>query len=223
MIFKYHSLFENEGADTGMADLLSGAGGQEVAVELADVIVFNGGADIGTSIYGENPISVHIPTLRSRRDQLEIEVFNKFKGTNKLLLGICRGSQLLNCLNGGTLWQDVNNHGRPHMITILATGQQIRATSTHHQMMRPNLETGKVLAVADEATRKYAGHDTWDNKGGAFYADDHKDTEIVWYEDTHTLCIQGHPEYVPGSEFANFCLDLMFHYLENVKEHTTYA
>lgn len=213
---KFHSLFEHAGADTGMADLLSGVGWQETPVEEANVIVFNGGADIGTAIYGEHPIHRSIPTNSSPRDRQEMDLYYKYQGKDKLLLGICRGAQLLNCLNGGTLWQHVNNHGRSHMMTVLATNQQIRITSTHHQMMRPNFETGQVLAVANEATEKYADPDHWSNKGGAFFKDDHKDTEIVWYPRSHSLCIQGHPEYVPGSEFANFSVDLITHYFEEV-------
>jgi Peptidase C26 len=214
---KFHSLFEHEGADQGMADMLACKyGWQDVPYELADVIVFNGGADIGTQIYGEHPIGRGIPEKPSPRDVKEMDIFYKYKGGDKLLVGICRGAQLLNCLNGGTLWQDVNNHGRSHMMTILASGQKMWITSTHHQMMRPH-KSGQVLAVADCATYKYSDPDHWSAKGGALFADDHKDTEIVWYPATGSLCIQGHPEYVPGSEFADYCVDLMFHYLQEVQ------
>lgn len=213
---KFHSLFEHEGADQGMADLLSRQGWQEVCQELADIIVFNGGADIGTAIYGEKPVGRGIPEMPSKRDTQEMAIYSKYKGTSKLLLGICRGAQFLNCMNGGTLWQDVDNHGRTHDILVLATGQRIRATSTHHQMMRPH-NSGRVLAVADESTKKYSDHDTWDAKGGVHFADDHKDTEIVWYPHTGSLCIQGHPEYMPSSDFATFCVDMIQHFLEEAR------
>lgn len=215
-MIKFHSLFEHEGADQGMADLLSREGWQEVSYELADVIVFNGGADIGTSIYGEKPIGRGIPEQPSPRDRQETDIYYKFKGGSKLLLGICRGAQFLNCMNGGKLWQDVDNHGKSHYMTVLSSGHRLWATSTHHQMMRPGAG-GKVLAVADCAHNKYAEDDTWNYKGGVFFPDDHKDTEIVWYPSTSSLCIQGHPEYVPGSEFATFCIDMIIHYLEEVR------
>lgn len=215
-MIKFHSLFEHEGADQGMADLLSMQGWQDVSYELADVVVFNGGADIGTSIYGEKPIGRGIPEQPSPRDTKEMEIYHKYKGGSKLLLGICRGAQILNCLNGGTLWQDVDHHGRSHYMTVLATGHQLWITSTHHQMMRPGA-TGQVLAIADEARNKYADHATWSAKGGVFYPDDHKDTEIVWYPSSGSLCIQGHPEYVPHSEFATFCTDMIIHFLEEVR------
>lgn len=213
---KFHSFLENDGADQGMANLFSMAGGQETSPDLADVIIFNGGADMGTILYGEHPIGPGIPEQPSRRDRMEMDLYYRFKGGNKLLLGICKGAQMLNVLNGGTLWQDVNNHGRSHNMTVLASGQTIYVTSTHHQMMRPG-KLGKVLATADCATKKYADPDTWNANGGVFYPDDHKDTEIVWYKDSGSLCIQGHPEYVPNSEFATFCLDMVVHYLDEVR------
>lgn len=172
----------------------------------ADVIVFNGGTDIGSLIYDENAVytNSHKP---SNRDRVETDIFKLFP--TKFKVGICRGSQLLNCLNGGRLWQDVNNHGWTHKATDTRTGEVVEVTSTHHQMMRPNLKTGEVIMVADEATEKRSEHDTWSSKGGVFYPDDHKDTEIVWYPGTRSLCVQGHPEYVPNSHFAKYFFKLL--------------
>lgn len=196
------------GADGGVKELLEDAGMISTPLPEAQVIIFNGGADIATSIYGEQPIDRFIPEQQSRRDIYEIDIFNNYKDPSILKVGICRGSQLLNCLNGGRLWQDVNNHGQSHEMLVIATKEVIRVTSTHHQMMRPSLD-GEVLAVADVATRKYADGANFP----AFrYDDDHRDTEIVWYPKTSTLCIQGHPEYIPGSRFANFSIDLIRHY-----------
>lgn len=195
-------------ADPGMAELLTEAGFVRTGITEAQVIVFNGGADIGTSIYGEEPIHSSIPHRPSERDKYEIDRFNEFKNPSVLKVGICRGAQLLNCLNGGTLWQDVNNHGQSHDMVVITTGETIRVTSTHHQMMRPH-SSGQILAVADVATRKVADKA---NFPGIRHDDDHRDTEIVWYPATSTLCIQGHPEYVPNSQFADFSTDLIRHY-----------
>lgn len=195
-------------ADPGMAELLADVGFLRSKLNDAQVIVFNGGADIGTSIYDEKPIHGSIPWLATARDKFEIDIFSEFKSQNILKVGICRGAQLLNCLNGGTLWQDVNRHGQSHDMLVIETGETIRVTSTHHQMMRPH-SSGVVLGVANEATRKAAD-------GANFpefrYDDDKRDTEIVWYPATSTLCIQGHPEYVPNSVFANFSIGLIRKY-----------
>jgi Peptidase C26 len=196
------------GADLGMKELLEAAGMISTDVKDAQIIVFNGGADIATSIYGERPIGPFIPENKSARDLLEVGIFEQFHDPSILKVGICRGSQLLNCLNGGTLWQDVNGHQQSHKMTFLPTGEIMEVTSTHHQMMRPGPES-VVLGYSDEATRKTSD-------GSHFpairYPDDHRDTEIVWYPKTSTLCIQGHPEYIPGSRFAEFSIELIRHY-----------
>jgi putative glutamine amidotransferase len=171
--------------------------------DLADIIVFNGGADIGTEIYGEAPAFRGIPAFRSRRDDEEIDIFNTYVG-DKFFLGICRGAQLLNCLNGGTLWQHVDNHGKYHKMLDLRTGKNIFISSTHHQMMRPNLNKGTVIAVASESKNKFSEKDTLND-----IHDTNHDIETVWYPESRSLCIQGHPEYMPGSEFADWSVELL--------------
>lgn len=214
---RFYSVYEWSGGDQGMTALMEGWGMEAVTDPMdADIVVFNGGADIGTEIYGERPAFQGVPRRMSPRDVDEISLYDKIKG-DKFVVGICRGSQLLNCLNGGTLWQHVTNHNRSHQITDTITGVRYTATSTHHQMMRPNLKTGQVIAVADEATEKYAEDAMYPN-GITSFPDDHADTEIVWYPKTRTLCVQGHPEYVPGSEFARYVHDLIGERMNNKKD-----
>lgn len=180
---------------------------QTKQLEEADIIVFNGGADIGTQIYGEIPVMDRIPLYPSNRDKKECGIFEKYKG-DKFFFGICRGAQLLNCLNGGTLWQHADNHGQDHPMVDIETGRIYNATSTHHQMMRPNISSGKVIAVASESDVKFAAS----GKYVPVRSDDlirGEDVEIVWYPESRSLCIQGHPEYVPGSAYANYCVNLI--------------
>lgn len=204
--FKFHSLDEGE----GVVQLLLREQWECSTLDDADIICFNGGTDIATEIYGERPALRGVPLLKSYRDANEVAVFNKYNlDTSKLKLGICRGAQLLNCLNGGTLWQDVDGHGRNHKMTVVETGHVMNITSTHHQMMRPNYKAAVIIGVADEATYKVAQDASFPE---AFFPDDRKDAEIVYYPTTNSLCIQGHPEYVPGSEFAEYCIELIAKY-----------
>lgn len=201
---KYYSM-DDWGGNGSTSRWLDLAGYAKGGPEDCDVLVFNGGADIGTDIYGEKPISAVIPQTPSKRDMAEMKVFYDYP--DKFKLGICRGAQFLNCLNGGTLWQDVDGHHSDHMMCDLRTGKLYRATSTHHQMMRPH-QTGHLIGVSSEATRKRA-----DGIVEHFEIDvpwvKAQDVEIVWYPASRSLCIQGHPEYVPGSDYAEYCLNLM--------------
>lgn len=205
---KYCSL-NDYGGRGSVSGFLNDYGFEYVSdVDFADIIVFNGGEDIGTELYAERPVMRSIPQYASRRDEFEKNVFNTHQG--KFFLGICRGSQYLNVLNGGTLWQHVDNHTRNHFMNDVETGERIMVTSTHHQMMRPNLLTGKVIATAHEATEKMAYEIIAKVGSPKFDAD----TEVVWYSNTRTLCIQGHPEYVPGSKFADYSIGLINKYFD---------
>lgn len=184
-------------------------------LDAADIIVFNGGADIGTSIYGETPVMERIPLSPSERDRHEMNVYNKYQG-RKFLFGICRGAQLLNCLNGGSLWQHVNHHDGSHSMWDLDEGKEYRVTSTHHQMMRPNLKKGRVIGVSSRSTIKFAAGEGRVDFDPNVKLDDGKDVEIVWYPESHSLCMQGHPEYVPGSIFGDYAIDLITKHFNEV-------
>ena len=175
----------------------------------ADVIVWNGGEDISTSIYLEQSVVRGVPSSMSSRDIDEIALFNEYKNDpSKLLIGICRGAQLLNCLNGGKLYQDVDGHNRSHDMMDLRSGEVVQVTSTHHQQMIAAPKGGEIIGVA--SCSKYKDHESGiehfvtsrDLRHGA-------DVEIMWYPKTRSLLIQGHPEYVPNSRFASYTLELM--------------
>jgi len=188
------------------SSLLTRYGFQSVPIDDADILVFNGGADIATSIYNEKPVFPGIPRNLSFRDKVEVELFEEFVN-KKFMFGICRGAQLLNCLNGGSLWQHVTNHQRDHKMIDLRTGEIIQVTSTHHQMMRPSNDA-EIIGLANECTyRMCASMDevvepSDDIREG-------KDVEVVWYQAGKSLCIQGHPEYAPGSRFAIWSINLL--------------
>lgn len=212
-MLKFYSHLDGGGGYMTMSHLLRKIAGM---VEVGDpsranIIVFNGGEDIATEIYGENSMSYgRIPQFRSYRDIEEIKLFDTYKGS-KFFLGICRGAQLLNCLNGGKLYQHVNGHEGTHDMIDLDSNKVYRATSTHHQQMRPSEKHGDVVAVASCSTLKLAENlresckTTHDLRQGL-------DVEIMWYNNTRSLCMQFHPEYVPGSELAQYSIDLIRHF-----------
>lgn len=203
----FYSIWEDGFYNGTMTKLLKDYGLEAVEkAEDADVLVFNGGADIATEIYGEAPVFRGIPQRKSHRDKTEIALYDEFVGS-KFMFGICRGAQLLNCLNGGTLWQHVNNHGRDHEMIDLTTKEVMMITSTHHQMMRPT-HLGQIIGVSNVNNSREAEEGHMFRKPASDISEG-QDVEVVWYPNTRCLCIQGHPEYVPGSRFADWSFNLM--------------
>lgn len=170
----------------------------------ADLIVFTGGADINPELYHEKKIP-QVRYVDDKRDSVEIKEFEAGKEFGIPMVGICRGAQFLNVMNGGRLWQDVDKHTVSHMCQDLRTGETFTTTSTHHQMMRPT-QTALIVAAAVKEQGDLSSISTLKRcEGmnvipGANAVGANIDPEVVWYEDTLSLCFQGHPEYPSNTQ-----------------------
>lgn len=74
--------------------------------EVADGILFTGGEDVHPRYFGED-IEADNLEISDRRDNFELKLAEHALKSNKSILGICRGMQLLNVAAGGTLHQDL--------------------------------------------------------------------------------------------------------------------
>lgn len=159
-----------------------------------DLVQFTGGEDVSPSLYGhvKHPSTFSNP----RRDEMEVNIFHQFVGKVPLA-GICRGGQLLNVLNGGTMYQHIDQHGRYHKAIDVETKQEIPVASTHHQMMSPTPEA-QVLMEAFESNIR------WIEERKVLRDPEVPDIEALYYKETNSLCFQPHPEYLdlgdPGQE-----------------------
>jgi putative glutamine amidotransferase len=71
-----------------------------------DGVLLTGGDDVDPGLYGE----ARHPTVRAAepgRDAFEVELARRALAANVPLLAICRGAQVLNVADGGTLVQDI--------------------------------------------------------------------------------------------------------------------
>lgn len=75
-------------------------------MDMCDGFLFTGGQDIDPAIYGEEKIP-ECGEISPERDRLERIVLNEVLKTDKPVLAICRGIQVINSLMGGTLYQDI--------------------------------------------------------------------------------------------------------------------
>lgn len=155
-----------------------------------DLVCLTGGEDVTPSIYGQ-------PNLGSvgcnlSRDQEEVEVYNHYRGEVPMV-GICRGGQLLNVLNGGKMVQD---HGLISGVVSAWSlyeqdGKEHEVLVDHHQGILPTKEASGFIHGPDIPSGEHIAY-------------------ACFYKDTRSLCFQPHPEW--GHKPTE---DLFFQLLEN--------
>jgi gamma-glutamyl-gamma-aminobutyrate hydrolase PuuD len=171
------------------------------SLEHADFIQFNGGVDVFPMLYGQYPYNNLFNGYSFNRDFNEKSFFHQT--IDKPKIGICRGAQFLHVMNGGTLWQDVDNHeGRSHGAILIAPNgeKEITVNSSHHQMMRPDSKQEfTILGYAVNVSTRKATYDMVHNTPFVVY-NDIVDIEALWYPNTHSFCFQPHPEWSTASK-----------------------
>ena len=128
-------------------------------------LLLSGGMDIQASYYGETPHE-KADTPNLTRDEFELAICREALKADMPILGVCRGSQMINVALGGNLVQHHENHYFEddkskyiHPITvrpesklhkIIGSGE-IDVNSVHHQCMGHKLGDGvSICAVSPD-------------------------------------------------------------------------
>ena len=165
-----------------------------------DVLVLWGGEDISSHFYGEKPTYTYAGSP-SRRDVIEQRMFNSAVSKGLPIIGVCRGAQLACALSGGRLYQDIQHPGMHYM--TCNDGKQRVSNSVHHQMMRPDDTDHQLIAWTNNLSPY---HKTEEGDVGEV----EQEPEIVYFNKTKALAIQGHPEFVPnGHPFHTYACELI--------------
>lgn len=114
-----------------------------------DGFLFCGGGDLDPKYYNEE-LHPKTSNVSSERDAFEFKMFHAAYSTEKAILGICRGEQVINVFLGGSLYQHIEGHsencghGRSEccqsvlldkkgMLFSLTGKKNIRVNTFHHQ------------------------------------------------------------------------------------------
>jgi putative glutamine amidotransferase len=129
--------------------------------ELLDALLLQGGADVSPTTYGQTPLQ---PEWAGDivRDRYEIELIEGFMNAGKPVLGICRGSQLINAAFGGTLIQDIptlRDKARAHVDPLLYD------ELAHDVRFEPGSRLGEIYAGQVTATVNSIHHQAVDRLG----------------------------------------------------------
>lgn len=133
--------------------------------KLCDGLLIPGGGDVDPQRYhAENLGSANIDT---EQDERELELVRLFSVTNRPILGICRGHQVINVAFGGDLIQDIDTAeehkwtertgDQAHPVTAEEGGflyelygEEFRVNSAHHQAVGRLAEGFSVSARAQD-------------------------------------------------------------------------
>ena len=138
------------------ADRIREAGGEPVAVDLADwqpdgaapdfdALVLTGGVDIETARYSE-PRSERVVETNAQRDDFELALLRDALERDVPVLGVCRGHQLFNVAYGGSLLQHLEER-EPHRSRRAADGVGIDS-GWHDVEIAPRTRLAEVMGVA---------------------------------------------------------------------------
>lgn len=139
-------------------------------VEKVDGIILSGGHDVNPYYYGEDPM-LKIGELFPERDVFDMELYKTAIELKEPIFGICRGYQIINVINGGTLYQDLsyadfvkikhdqvdNPTQATHFVeleegTFLKNilGEKYKVNSFHHQILKDVAPGFKVVAKSSD-------------------------------------------------------------------------
>jgi putative glutamine amidotransferase len=119
-------------------------------LDLVDALILAGGSDIDPGSYGARPHPATHGT-RPERDRFEIALGTRALERDMPLLGICRGMQMLNVIQGGTLQQHI-----PDVIANDDHRHTPGAFSDHDVLLEPGSLAARV--VGGERTSVRSGH-----------------------------------------------------------------
>jgi len=137
----------------------------------ADALLLSGGAAVDPARFGQPP-HPDLGVVDPERDAFELALYAAARAAGKPVLGVCRGIQVINVAEGGSLHQHLpalgrgvqhsqaDKGGRPHHRLALAAGSRLRAgfggaeavaVNTYHHQGIDRLGAGlRAVAHADD-------------------------------------------------------------------------
>ncbi len=170
---EYIRAIENAGGIPVMMPIYQNESVMLEALERLDGVLISGGNDVDPCLYGEF-ITKNVGTIVPERDSQDIALTRAaIEKTNKPVLGICRGIQIMNVAMGGSLHQDLGKSGYQdhfvgccpithpvHKVKLAAQSliadiigsNELAVNSFHHQAVSRIAACFTATAVAEDGT-----------------------------------------------------------------------
>lgn len=184
-------------------------------INLFDGFFFTGGKDVMPHRYNESAINDTL-VFQKLRDEFEFKFLDAVYKTNKPIIGVCRGMQVINVYLGGSLYQDIPTqiencirhrqveprYSFSHSVNVLldtplynmAKSSNANVNSFHHQCIKTLGKDLSVMATANDGVIE------------ALYSKTHKYLRLY----------QWHPERLYESDELN--LNIFKEFVDNCKK-----
>jgi len=187
-----------------------------------DGFVLTGGVDVHPSMYNGKTIYANSPSFQLERDLFEEKIYRYSQLNHLPVLGICRGMQLINVLEGGKLIQDLDNGNTRHKKedsdkehTIVAESDSLlhevagatagHVNSAHHQAIDPKSPGMNLMVNAYDDDEKIIEGLEFNNKAGKAFM----------------LCVQWHPERMRDRDNNAFSKKIKERFLDEIRKSIT--
>ena len=174
-------------------------------------MISGGDFDIDPSFYGQKITSDKVQTIPEPTD-FEMKLIDQFLPTNKPILGICGGCQLLNVYFGGSLIQDIQSN--------IEHEQPNPRNETSHEINFPNDSPLKKFTSNKKTFINSAHHQGVDKLGKNLIVTGMAPDGIIegFEHESHYYCVgvQWHPEFLITDFDKKFIKDFVNHVKENI-------
>jgi putative glutamine amidotransferase len=161
-----------------------------------DGILISGGGDIDPRNYGEEPVPGLGPTDLAR-DGIELPLARWAMADGKPILGICRGSQVINVALGGTLYQDIPSQLKTSVVHDSSFTRQDWTYMAHDLRLDPDSKLAQVFGTTSFDTNSLHHQSLKEVAPGlraVGWAPDGVVEAIEGEGDTFLVGVQCHPE-----------------------------
>lgn len=169
--YNVNAISQAGGVPIGLPNIANEADIHQIAEKL-DGLYATGGYDLDPTLFGEEP-HPKLGTITPQRDHFEMILFKKMLELNKPILGVCRGMQILNIVEGGDMYQDIYSqidtdllqhsqdaplgHGahfvhveKDSLLYRLTGEEKIKVNTRHHQANRKIPQSLRVSGKASD-------------------------------------------------------------------------
>jgi putative glutamine amidotransferase len=218
----YESWFtpEDLGEDVELV-ILSFIRNNEEDIRHCEGFVLTGGVDVLPALYGGAEEYPGQPDeFLPARDAFEKKIYDYAQQQRIPVLGICRGLQYINILEGGAVYEDMGEAAnrvhkkettdKAHDVQVkkdtllynITQQEQGRVNSAHHQGIDPARLGGNLMVSATSGDEVIEGIEFKDKTGKGFM-----------------LGVQWHPERMPGKEASPFSRDIKQAFIQAVRNY----